>query len=241
MNESQAIQAGMPLVGTNGGAAAIRPFAACSYRANGLRSPVDDPNGPVLINDSAPVAVSAAGQFRLPVPYCLAVVEFASTPAAGAVCGPGMGRTWLTDRATGLAVLKVLSDPPLSLTADAGGTLKLCAVAKLPGREVEFVRPTAGRTGTRYPGRLNIYNRDADSWVEPTTAVWLTHPQGNYRLPTDVTQGGARLTTDRVPCTYQGPLAATGVPVYTALITPGTLLFWECVSNVPVYTYDPQA
>lgn len=229
---------GLPVVAAVAGST-VQPYAACTWTTAGVKSPVSDPHGLVVVNEAAEVPASALGQFRLPLPYCVAAVEFAGTPAAGFTCGPVIGRKWLSDRATGLGVLAVLGDPPAGLSAEAGGAVKLCVVGRPAGREVEFVRPTATRTSGRYPGRLQLYDRDANTWAEPTDAVWLVHPNGG-ELPTEFTQGGGDLTAHRVPCVYRGPLAADGKPVFVALVAPGSLLFWECVEDAPVYYFDPQ-
>ena len=103
----------------------------------------------------------------------------------------------------------------------------------------QFLLPTATRTSGRYPAYVQTFDADAGTWASITNTVHLVHPNGG-ELPTEFTQGGTKLTTERVPAVVKGRLSATGVPVFVALAVPGTLLFWECVEESPVYYYDPQ-
>lgn len=126
---------------------------------------------------------------------------------------------------------------PLGM-AEAGGN-KTLTLSLPPVPPVVFVRPTGTPTSGRYPGYVQTYDLNANTWADVAVAVWLVHPNGG-QLPTHFNQTGTYLTTYRVPAVYAGVKASDGKAVYLALVVPGVELFWECVDSAPVYYFDPQ-
>jgi hypothetical protein len=128
--------------------------------------------------------------------------------------------------------------PPLAIT-EAGGNKVISYPAATTGSTVVFVRPTGAISSGRYPGYLQTYSVDANTWADVTSpAVWLVEPNGGA-LPSDNADHTSWLTAYRVPCVYAGRLAADGLAVYLALVPPGVMADWKCVDGTPQNTYTP--
>jgi hypothetical protein len=160
--------------------------------------------------------------------------RFAPGPLSAAAAAALNSLAAMAERAA-----RLTAAAPLAISEAGGNKVLSINPAAVTAGLVAFVRPTNTRTSGRYPGYLQTYSVDANTWADVTSpAVWLVHPNGG-ELPSEV---NSELTSTRVPCVYAGRLAADGLAVYLALAVPGFLTDWACVGGTTPRTYfDPDS